>query len=79
MGSLNNLRYEVGLFELENGRWNYSVYVSIRSGKRWGSNMQVGKGSAESEAKAIEQAQEKATADRNTREDIATRKVVKLK
>lgn len=77
--ALDHLRYEVKLFELENKRWNFYVYVATRAGERWTQNTLVGSGSADSEAEAVEQAQEKATADRRKREeDSAAMKTVAL-
>lgn len=80
MGGLDHLRYEVKLFELENKRWNFYVYVATRAGERWSQNIQVGSGSADSEVQAVEQAQEKATTDRRKREEeSAAMKTVSLK
>jgi hypothetical protein len=80
MGALDNLRYETKLFELEDERWNYFVYVSTRAGERWSQNVQIGSGSADSETQAVEEAQEKATDDRREREkEMASTKVVPLK
>jgi hypothetical protein len=80
MGALDYLRYEVRLYELENGRWNYYVFVSTRTGKRWSQDTIVKSGSADSEAQAVQNAQEIATADRCKRDEgrIAA-KVVPLK
>jgi hypothetical protein len=66
--SLDYLRYEVKLYELENRRWNYYVFVSTRAGERWSQSIKVGDGSEDTETQAIDAAQEKATADRSTRE-----------
>ena len=80
MGAVDHCKYEVRLYELENKRWNFYVFVATRSGERWSQNVQIGSGSADSEAQAVEQAQEKATADRRKREeDLAAMKTVPLK
>lgn len=80
MGTLDSIRYEVRLYELENHRWNFYVFVSTRAGERWSQNVQIGSGSADSETQAVEEAQEKATADRRKREEEnAAMKTVPLK
>jgi hypothetical protein len=70
----DHLRYTTKLFHLEDGRWNYFVYVSTRSGERWTQQVQIGGGSADSEDLAVEAAQQKATADRLEREKEETAK-----
>jgi hypothetical protein len=80
MGELDHLKYEVKLFELENGRWNYIVYVSTRAGERWSQSQRVGQGVSDTEESAVEEAQEKATTDRQERDARAsTQKMVALK
>lgn len=67
MGSLDDgLKYEAKLYELKNGRWNY-VTVVTRMGQGWSQTLWVGDGSADTEAKALVDAQEKATKDRSDR------------
>jgi hypothetical protein len=79
MGELDGLRYEVKLYELENGRYNYYVYVKTRMAQGWSQDLKVADGSADTEEQAIEDAQEKATADRQSRQDkVATTRVVAL-
>lgn len=78
MGSLDNLKYEVKLYELENGRYNYYVTVCTRTAQGWSQDLKVGNGSADTEAEALFDAQAKATADRQTRDErtAKTRTVV---
>lgn len=71
MGELDGLRYEVKLYELENGR--YYVYVKTRMAQGWSQDLKVGDGSADTEEQAIEDAQAKATEDRQSRQDKAAR------
>ncbi len=76
----DHLKYEVKLYELDNGRFNYYLYVSTRTGERWSQSIRIDSGSALTEADAIARAQEKATADRGTREEgMGTPKTVVLK
>lgn len=76
----DHLRYDVRLYELENGRWNYFVTVATRMGQGWSQNSQIGDGSADTEAEAIAAAQEKATTDRLERESKSAKtKSVRLK
>lgn len=65
----DELNYEVKLFELENGRWNYYVYGRYRMAQGWSQGLKVGNGSADTETQAIQEAQEKATRDRQERKD----------
>lgn len=67
MSTEDHLRYEVKLYELENGRWNYYVRVKMRMAQGWSQALTVGNGSTDTEAEAIEQAQEKANNDREER------------
>lgn len=78
--SENELSYDVKLYELENGRWNYYVRVKIRMAQGWSQDSTVGGGSADTEAEAMEQAQEKATSDREERRlKGRSEKVVRLR
>ena len=81
MGALeNDLKYEAKLYELENGRWNYYVTVSFRMAQGWSQTLRVGDGSADTEAEALAEAQEKATRDRLERDNKqAAQKTVTLK
>jgi hypothetical protein len=67
MGKLDDLKYEVALYELENGRWNYFVTVATRMAQGWSQSTRIGDGSTDSEAEALAEAQEKATRDRAER------------
>lgn len=76
----DNLRYEVKLYELENGRYNYYVSVKTRMGQGWSQDLRVGNGATDTEEEAIEQAQEKATQDRQERKaKRRSEKVIKLR
>jgi hypothetical protein len=80
MGAVDNLKYEVKLYELENGRYNYYVTVSTRMAQGWSQGLKIGNGSADTEAEALTEAQEKATKDRSDREEqTAKTKTVVLK
>ena len=80
MGSLDNLKYEVKLYELENGRWNYYVTVQTRMAQGWSQGLRIGNGATDSEGQALMEAQQKATDDRRERaEKSATMKTVALK
>ncbi len=70
MGSVDNLKYGVKLFEFGNHLCLYNAYVAARMGRlgAWSQNVSIGNGFADSEAQAVEAAQEKATADRRKRE-----------
>lgn len=80
MGSLDSLKYEAKLYELENGRWNYYVTVSFCMAQGWSQALRIGDGSADTEGEALAEAQEKATQDRRKRaERQASQKTVTLK
>jgi hypothetical protein len=80
MNNKDNLRYEVQLYELENGRFNWYAKVATRMAQGWSRPILIGDGSADSEAEAIKAAQAKATEDRQKREEEgAAMKVVALK
>jgi hypothetical protein len=75
----DHFKYEVKLYELENGRWNYYVYVSMLVGDRWGGNTQIGNGSTDTEDQAIKIAQEQARLNRGSREKtLEATKIVAL-
>jgi len=68
MGTLkDHLKYEVKLYELENGQWNYYVFASTRVGNLWQQPQKIGYGTAINEAFAVRAAQEEATIDRSKR------------